>query len=202
MSAGPPPLRQTLLALQQRDLAVRSELEAEGVLFEGYHPRMEAVHRENAERLRGLIAEVGWPNEELAGSDGAEAAWLIAQHAIGEPDFMRECRSLVEQQAAAGRVPRWQFAYLDDRVRVSEGKPQHFGTQIELTPDGPVLCEVEDIEVTERLRRGLGLAPTGERLRGMVAESRPTREEYAARKEHEAAWRRRVGWAICALPRR
>lgn len=187
-------LRAALLELQRRDLAVRAELEADGLLFEGYHPRMEAVHRENAAQLRRLIEEMGWPNEEVAGVDGAEAAWLIAQHAIGEPDFMRRARELVEEQAAVGKVPRWQFAYLDDRVRVSEGKPQRFGTQIELTPDGPVVCEVEDPEGLEQRRRDLGLPPVAQGLGSMVGDPRPTRGEYEMKRREEAAWRRRVGW--------
>lgn len=196
---GSPPVdaevRATLLALQQRDLAVRAELEADGSLFEGYHPRMEAVHRENAARLRRIIDEIGWPTEELVGTDGAEAAWLVAQHAIGEPGFMRLARDLIEVEVAAGRVPRWQFAYLDDRIRVSEGRPQRFGTQIELTPDGPTLCEVEDPGGLEQRRRELGLSPAADRLGSMAAQPRPTPEEHQARKAQEAAWRERVGWA-------
>lgn len=195
MSESRSELGDALLALRHRDLAVREELESDGSLFEGYHPRMEAVHRENAAHLRRMIEQVGWPNEDLAGLDGAEAAWLIAQHAIGEPDFMRRARDLVGIEAAAGKVPPWQFAYLDDRVRVSEGKAQRFGTQIELTPEGPVLCEVEDPEGLEQRRRDLGLPPVAQRLRSMVGDPRPTREEYEAKKREEAAWRRKVGWA-------
>jgi hypothetical protein len=36
--------------------------------------KMEAVHIGNAARLRELIAVHGWPDESLAGKDGAEAA--------------------------------------------------------------------------------------------------------------------------------
>src|SRR5204863_4748736 len=117
-------LREELLAMAARDDRVRSELAAEGSLFDGYHPRMEAVHRENAARLRGIIAQVGWPGESIGCRDGAEAAWRIAQHAIGEPAFMRECRSLIDAASLRGDVPRWQFAFLDDRIHVFEGRPQ------------------------------------------------------------------------------
>jgi hypothetical protein len=104
--------------LQQRDLALRAELEADGTLFDNYHPRMEAVHRDNAKQLRELIARVGWPSVRLAGRDGAEAAWLIAQHSIAEPDFMRSCRDLLEKAQAIGDVPLWQYAYMQDRISV------------------------------------------------------------------------------------
>src|SRR5262245_53637982 len=75
--------------LADRDQRVRAELAADGSLFKGYHPRMEAVHRENAARLASILEELGWPTEALVGSEAAEAAWLIAQHAIGAPGLQR-----------------------------------------------------------------------------------------------------------------
>lgn len=42
-----PDLAATLLDLQNRDLRLRDELLASGQLTEGYHPEMEALHREN-----------------------------------------------------------------------------------------------------------------------------------------------------------
>lgn len=187
-------LRDSLLALREHDLSVRAELEAEGSLFEGYHPRMEAVHRENALKLRRMIAECGWPHEGLVGADGAEAAWLVAQHSISEPDFMRRCRELLELESAAGRVPRWQYAYLDDRIRVSEGQRQRFGTQFESTPDGPVVCEIEHPELLEQRRAEAGLSPMSERLRALEHAPRPTEDEFTARRAAERRWRRKVGW--------
>ena len=191
----PSSLRKTLLALQQRDLDVRGKLEAEGTLFDGYHPRMEAVHRENARQLRELIERFGWPNEQVAGRDGAEAAWLIAQHSISEPEFMRSCRQLLAAEVASGGAPAWQHAYLDDRIRVSEGRPQRYGTQFEVTPDGPSLCEVDDPGSLHERRREAGLNPIAERLESMKNAPRPTAAEYAARKEAERRWRVAVGWA-------
>ena len=52
----------------RRLAAATAELEAvhaDGSLFEGYHPRMEAVHRHNAARLRE-IAEVIAAKQEIA----------------------------------------------------------------------------------------------------------------------------------------
>ncbi|HJW99219.1 MAG TPA: DUF6624 domain-containing protein, partial [Terriglobales bacterium] len=80
-------LRQELVAMKEEDLRVRKELADAGELGGPYVPRMEAVHVRNAARLRELLAKHGWPTEEIAGKDGAEAAWFVTQHAIGEPDF-------------------------------------------------------------------------------------------------------------------
>ncbi|HXV65197.1 MAG TPA: DUF6624 domain-containing protein, partial [Vicinamibacteria bacterium] len=79
------PLKQELLKMAARDEAVRDELVASGELFDGYHPSMERVHLEHAERLAAIVAQYGWPGVERVGADGEEAAWLILQHAISDP---------------------------------------------------------------------------------------------------------------------
>src|SRR5215469_8797165 len=98
-------LRRELLSLRDDDLNLREELLAAGELSGPYHPRMEAVHIKNASRLRELISEHGWPSEDLVGPDGAEAAWLIAQHSIGTPQFMRTALRLIQACVEQGRVP-------------------------------------------------------------------------------------------------
>lgn len=175
-----------LLALRADDEQVRAELAADGSLFGGYHPLMEAVHRANAGALRSLIREYGWPDEALAGREGAEAAWLIAQHSIGEPDFMRLCRTLIDE----ANVPRWHFACIDDRIRVFEGKSQRFGTQIDLRPDGPQFYELEDPSQVARWRKEAGLPE----IAPIRADPLPTKPEYAANQAAEHLWRRKVGW--------
>src|SRR5919106_6187492 len=98
-------LRQELLELRAHDLRIRTEIERAGRLFRGYDPTMEAVHRRNSARLRAMVAEHGWPTPSTAGTDGAEAVWLIVQHAIGEPDFQRRALPLFEQSALRGEIP-------------------------------------------------------------------------------------------------
>src|ERR1044072_4263828 len=102
-------LRSELMQMDEHDQAVRAGLAADGSLFDGYHPRMGAVHDANAARLRTIIATRGWRTERLVGVDGAKAAHRIAQHSINHPDFMRECRRLLDEASARGEVPRWQF---------------------------------------------------------------------------------------------
>jgi hypothetical protein len=112
--------------MREEDLRVRGELEASGELGGPYVPRMEAVHVRNAARLRELIAQHGWPADDLAGEDGAKAAWFIVQHAIGEPDFQRQ--SLIHLQTCSAG-PRACLAPHLESGAMCEGRPQRFGTQ-------------------------------------------------------------------------
>lgn len=154
-------LRRELVEMRAEDMRVRQELLESGELGGKYVPRMEAVHIRNASRLRDLVAIHGWPGEDIAGKDGAEAAWLIVQHAIGEPDFQWVALRLLRECATAKHAPLWHAACLEDRIAMQEGRPQRYGTQ---WLDDPVdgrdrpwrLAEPDRVD---RLRSEVGLGP-------------------------------------------
>jgi len=154
-------LRQELVAMRAEDLRVREELVASGELGGAYVPRMEEVHMRNAARLRELIELHGWPTEDVAGKDGAEAAWFITQHAIGEPEFQRRALKLIQARIAEGRVPAWHAAYLEDRIAMYECRPQRYGTQWMDDPrDGRMRpWTLGDPERVDELRAQVGLEP-------------------------------------------
>ena len=176
------------------DQAVRAELAADGSLFEGYHPRMKAVHDANAARLRAIIAEHGWPVESLVGVDGAKAAHRIAQHSINHPELMRECRRLLDEASRKGEVPRWQFAFIDDRIRMYEGLPQRYGTQWNDGPNGPEPHTIEDPDRVDERRAALGLPSLAEMRASAPREWKWDPEVSRRLKEKETEWRRAVGW--------
>ena len=89
-------------------------------------------------RLQEIVAEHGWPTYDLVGRDGADAAWLIAQHADLQPDFQADALRLLADAVADGQGSPGNLAYLTDRVAVAEGRPQTYGTQMRCTRRGPV----------------------------------------------------------------
>ena len=154
-------VRTELVAMREEDLRVRQELVDSGELGGAYVPRMEAVHVRNANRLKELIAEYGWPDEETAGKDGAEAAWFIVQHAVGHPRLQRDCLALLQTAANEGRVPRWHAACLEDRIAMHEGRPQRYGTQwLDDPVDGRTRpWKLADSGRVNEFRGEVGLAP-------------------------------------------
>jgi len=187
-------LRAELIRMDEYDQAVRAEIEADGSLFDGYHPRMAAVHDANAARLLEIIMTYGWPTERLVGADGAQAAHRIAQHSINHPEFMRECRRLLDEASTKGEVPRWQFAYIDDRIRVYEGLPQRYGTQWREGPDGLEPHPLEDADQVDEWRSALGLPLLAEMRASAPRNQRWDAEVARSYEERELAWRRSVGW--------
>ncbi len=112
--------------------------------------RMDEAHET---RMREIIAKHGWPVKSLVGPDGSNMAWLIVQHcSLG---FEEECLPLLEHAAAAGEATRMNFAYLQDRVLMYQGKPQVYGTQFW----DNALWQLEDPVHVDDRRRSVGLGP-------------------------------------------
>jgi len=187
-------LEKGLLEMEARDQALRAELAAAGVLHDGYHPRMEELHRANASRLRQIVAVFGWPGQALVGEAGARASWRIAHNAISEPDFMRQCRELLDAASQKQDVPRWQFAMIDDRIRVYEGKPQRYGTQLRNGPDGVEPHPLENASRVNSMRMQAGLPPLAQTLAKASAQPRPSAAQAAKLEAAELEFRRAAGW--------
>lgn len=184
----------------QHDEAVREELAQTGELFFGYHPKMAEVHRENAKRLDDIVAKHGWPDEDVAGKDGAEAAWRIVQHAIDQPEFQRRMFARLLEAAAEGRIERWQPAMLEDRIRACEGRLQKYGTQFDWDENGEMspYPEIEDPSIVNELRASVGLPSLEQaiaRQREAIKHSgEPVPGDIKKRRAQMEAWAHSVGW--------
>jgi hypothetical protein len=192
-------LRDELLAMAEEDRRVRAELMAEGSLGDGYHPRMEEVHRRNASRLTTILEQLGWPGRSLVGEEGAHAAWFVLQHAIGNPSLQRRGLDLLRRAAEQGEASARQVAYLEDRVRFFEGRPQVYGTQYDWDEQGELAPHpIEDIAGVDERRRSVGLGPLAEHTRHMRESTAGSGEGPPAdRAEHRRKaleWARSVGW--------
>ena len=189
-------LRQELLAMRAEDRSVRQELIDSGELGGSYVPRMEDVHRKNAAHLRELIEMYGWPAEHIAGQDGAEAAWLIAQHAVGEPDFQRRVLARLRTCVAENRVPAWHAAYLEDRIAMHEGRPQRYGTQwVQDSTDGRFRpWSLADADHVNDLRSEVGLRPMQPIPETGPALPREKQEEIEQDNQWWQQWFIRKGW--------
>jgi hypothetical protein len=188
-----------LRALVEEDERTRAELAADGSLYQGYHPRMREVHERNAAALSAVIAAHGWPGFALAGRDGAAAAWRVAQHAIGLPDFQRRCLKLIEEAAARGDADPGHAACLDDRIAYNERRPQKYGTQFDWNEAGEMApWTLDDPAAVDRRRRALDMKPMAEHVAAISEALRKTNEhapkDWRARQREIDEWRREVGW--------
>lgn len=194
-------LRDELFAMEAEDIRVRAELLEEGALGDGYNPRMRAVHERNAARLKEIIAAHGWPGRSLVGRDGSHAAWRIVQHVIGDAEFQRSCVPAIERAITNGEAPLAQLAFLVDRIRYFEGKPQIYGTQFDWDANGELNpWQIEDPEHVDQRRQRAGLNSIADRTREMREQAaREGDAGPADREEHKRkfeAWLRETGWRV------
>lgn len=137
--------------------------------------------RAHTARMKQIVARFGWPTRSLVGEDGARAAFLLVQHADHDPGFQESCLPLLEEGAARGEVKRSSLAYLTDRVRGRQNRPQLYGTQysVRTLADGSVALResggveymlplVEDVDRLDDRRTAAGLGPWIEYERQMA----------------------------------
>ncbi len=126
--------------------------------------RMKEIDRQNTDRMREIVRQYGWPGKSLVGADGAQAAWMLVQHADHDRPFQKNCLGLLAAAFKQGEATGEQLAYLTDRVRIGEKQQQVYGTQFREV-EGKLQPEpIEDEENVDRRRQEMGLLPLADYL--------------------------------------
>lgn len=160
-----PEIANTIISIKDKDLKLRNQLLKDGKLNNGYQEEMENLHKENAEILDKIITEIGYPTIEKVGKEASEATWLIIQHAISLPHFMKKCKVLLQNLEKNHVTYSIHLAYLSDRISVLEGKPQEYGTQFDWDKNGEMMPNFyEDIEQVNKRRKTIGLNTLEEQI--------------------------------------
>ncbi|MDQ1095536.1 MULTISPECIES: DUF6624 domain-containing protein [Chryseobacterium] len=177
-----------LIQMAALDESVREKLLKENKLIGGYHPEMEYVHRQNADELKSVINEIGFPTISKVGEEAAEAAWLIVQHSIGEPEFMKDSyKQMLESRIDVNPA---NLAFLFDRIQFFQGKPQKYGTQ--LNADGSIY-PVMDTDQLNALRQEHNLPPLPQDKISSILPSDKI-EELENQNPDYVLWRKNAGW--------
>jgi hypothetical protein len=112
--------------------------------------------------MKEIVEQIGWPTRSKVGSHASEMAWLLVQHADLDHAFQRTCLDMMKAQPE-GEVSPGKIAYLEDRVRVGEGRPQLYGTQFYADETGNFSPRpIEDPDHVDERRQAVGLQPLSE----------------------------------------
>ncbi len=192
-------ITEKIISLKNADLELRDQLIRSGELGNGYHEEMQALHNKNAEILEEIIDHIGYPTTEKVGIEASEAAWLVIQHAIGSPDFMRKCLKLLENSVSKTKVETINMAYLSDRIAVFEGRPQLYGTQFDWDENGQLSPNIyDDLNKVNERRKSLGLNSLEEQTASIRNRTQKENQQPPAdlkqRNEEMEAWKKSVGW--------
>jgi len=178
-------LRDELLDMAARDEQIRS-LDYDKMSPSDRAAAMalwEKTDREHAERLRRIVTVLGWPTRDAVGEEGVAAAFELLQHADSDPALQEACLPLLIAAGDRGEVPLPEVAYLSDRVRARQGRPQLYGTQYSVRVDEagntvkdangrPIYLVpiVEDPGHLDERRRAMGLPTWAEQEAAMAEE--------------------------------
>jgi hypothetical protein len=192
-------IAEKIIAMKNADLAIREKLVQSGQLSKGYHDEMKEMHHKNALELNEIIDDIGYPTIDKVGKEASEASWLVIQHAIGQPAFMKKCLLLLERAVNECKADPIDLAHLKDRILVFQERPQFYGTQYDWDEKGELSPNIMDdaVKVDER-RKSIGLNSIEEQTKVIrnhaKLEKQTPPEDFEKRKQEIEAWKIEVGW--------
>jgi hypothetical protein len=128
-----------------------------------YVKRMQQEDRAREQRLAAIIEAKGWPLMSMVGYEAATGAWTVAQHA--SPAFLKRCLPLMQAAGDKLEINPQHLALSIDRVRVEEGKPQVYGSQLRDGKGGKLeLHPIEDRAHVDARRAAMGMEPLADYL--------------------------------------
>jgi hypothetical protein len=192
-------IAEKIIELKNADLTLRDKLVQSGQLSEGYNEEMKELHNRNAKILSDIIDTIGYPTIDKVGQEANEAAWLVIQHSIGQPEFMKKCAKLLEKAVSENKANPKSLAYLTDRIAVLEGKPQLYGTQFDWDKNGNLSPNLfDDLNKVNKRRKSIGLNTLEEQTeiirRQAKNENQSPPTDIENRKQEIEEWKRNVGW--------
>ena len=146
-----------ILMMADEDQRMRSEVAAKTRQWDA------SVDERNTRRMRVIICEIGWPTTSKVGAQAEHMAWLLVQHA--ELHFQKECFA-ADGARVGGRGLRAASGVPRRRIRVREGLPQRYGTQLQKSENGWEPLPTLDPEDLDARRQTVGLEPIAEYLDG------------------------------------
>jgi hypothetical protein len=159
-------LRDELLRRVEEEQALRAQW-IDQKENENLTSRIEETDARNTSWLEKVIEEQGFPGVTLLGEEGTQALFLLIQHSPNL-EFQKKCLTLMEAAEKQGEIAPIHLAYLTDRVRMREEKPQIYGTQGRLAEDGRVVpYAIEDKEHVDERRQDIGLEPIAQYFKRM-----------------------------------
>lgn len=166
-------LRTELLHMAQKDQTVQDEIirksQAGETVEASDWARKDSVFLSHIHRAREIIEKHGWPGIDKIGEDGSQSLFLIVQHADADPAFQKKALHHLNATFEKGQALGKNVAYLTDRVRVAEGLPQVYGTQLDYDDNAcPIPGHIENEENVDVLRAEVGMEPLNEYIKNAI----------------------------------
>jgi len=167
-----PALQNELLAILEADQQDRLKLEALARVHGYNSPEVQAlwpVLREkdaaNLVKIAAILDTRGWVGPEVVGQKAGSALFLVIQHS--DTAAQKKYLPLLRDAVQAKKAPAGQLALMEDRVALSEGRPQIYGSQLRQNGNDSRLfvCPLMDPDHVDERRAAVGLPSMAENLK-------------------------------------
>jgi VWFA-related protein len=128
--------------------------------------KLRELNRKDTARLCEILKNFGWPTEELVGRSGVSAAFQLLKN-CAPFEMQRDMLRVIIAALQKDPGQKAEFAGLYDRLCVSAGLKQRFGTQAASRNGFLILYPIEDEKRVEARRQEFGLGPLTEYIRGL-----------------------------------
>lgn len=122
--------------------------------------------KHSTSELKSIVNQIGWPTISKVGEDASKAAWVLVQH-TDDLSFARECLELMNINRCD--IVSKYIALLTDKISVSEGKQQVYGTIVTTRKiDGEWVTQpkpIHEVELVDERRKAIGLSSLSSQLK-------------------------------------
>jgi VWFA-related protein len=150
-------LKEELLKIARRQRDLLMEVVDKDQAKESDRKKLIKLYTDNSERLCQIVKTRGWPNDAVVDREGVFAAFYILKNA-GTFELQRDLLPVIVAVIKKDPSQKPEFAALLDRLRVSAGMKQVFGTQAVTMNGFLVLYPIEDEARINARRAEYGLS--------------------------------------------
>lgn len=110
--------------------------------------------------LKKLIAKHGLPTYALVGSRSSDNFMVMVNHSITDTKFQEQIIKMTQRELKKKNISGQQVALLTDKMLISSGRKQVYGTQCGYDKDGNAFAkDLQDPATVDEKRKLVGLAP-------------------------------------------
>jgi hypothetical protein len=122
------------------------------------------VIRRNFPIVQRILDTYGYPTYTLVGQESSNHYFTLVQHSDFKQDFQQRVVKIMRREVKTKNASGKQYAFLTDRIAITKGEPQVYGTQVLMSGNSTVKPCIAPAKLNKR-RKSVGLEPIEEYLK-------------------------------------
>ena len=116
------------------------------------------VKKSNYPFIADIFKRYGYPGYDFIGTTTSDKYFVLVQHSDFNVDFQQEVLQKMKKEVAKQNASGQNFAFLSDRIEINNGRPQIYGTQVNMSGNTTIKSCIDTANLDIR-RKSVGLEP-------------------------------------------